>query len=157
MEKIHWLKLIGCIVLCQAAGVIGLIFINQSLNTWYAGLNKPSFNPPSWVFGPVWTFLYLLMAISLYLIMQQAPAEAKRRGLVLFFMQLFLNILWPLLFFGLRNPSLGLIGIVLLLFLVVLTTMQFSRLNISAGILFYPYMAWVSFAAILNYFLYSLN
>lgn len=156
-RSIHWVQFISCIVLCQAAGLFGLIFTRVSVDTWYAGLIKPSFNPPSWLFGPVWTILYILMAISLYLILQKPSSTERSKGLTFFYIQLFLNAIWSFLFFGLRNPLSGLIEIVVLLFMIAVTIISFHKVNPIAAALLYPYVAWVSFATLLNYFIYTLN
>lgn len=155
--KIHWIKLISCIVLCQAAGLTGLLFTDVSSGSWYQNLNKPSFNPPSYVFGPVWTILYLMMAISLYIVLQQPTSSLRRKGLNFFYIQLVLNALWTIIFFGLEQPLGGLICILLLLIAILLTILQFHNISRLAALLLYPYILWVSFATLLNYSLYILN
>ncbi|MBN2422884.1 tryptophan-rich sensory protein [Candidatus Woesearchaeota archaeon] len=158
MVKINYLKLIASIVICQSAGIIGSFFTASSVNTWYLTLNKPSFNPPSWVFGPVWITLYFLMGISLYIIWNNYK-NTKKSGLalILFSFQLLLNSLWSILFFGLRNPFLAFIEIVLLWTAILLTILYFYRISKTAAYLLIPYILWVSFAAVLNFSIFYLN
>lgn len=143
-------KLIISIVICELAGIIGAIFTASSVNTWYVSLNKPSFNPPNWIFSPVWIILYLLMGIAFYLVWKQANKK-------LFFGQLILNALWPVLFFGLKCPFLAFIVIVILWILILLTLIDFYKIEKRAGLLLIPYLLWVSFAAVLNFNLFILN
>lgn len=150
--------LIGSIILCNLAGLLGTLVTETGAGSWYDMLVKPSFNPPSWVFGPVWTLLYILMGISLYLVLM-----AWRRGsdaripLILFGVQLALNALWSFLFFGLQSPAAGLAGIIVLWAFIGATIITFLRVSRPAALLLLPYFAWVSFAAILNYAIYALN
>jgi benzodiazapine receptor len=140
------LRLLGCIVLCEAAGLFGGIFTAQSVTTWYATLAKPSFNPPAWVFGPVWTTLYLLMGISLYLVWRtRGVTERRRTALIVFFVQLILNALWSYIFFGLRNPGAAVVEIFV------------RKLSRPAAWLLVPYILWVTFAAVLNFAVWQLN
>lgn len=156
--KIKIFKLIASILICQLAGVFGGIFTRHSVRTWYQTINKPSFTPPDWLFGPVWILLYFLMGISLFLIWNlKIESKARQVTLILFFIQLGLNILWSFLFFYLQNPMLGLLDIIILLFFIVLTAWTFYRLNPLAGYLLVPYILWVSFATVLNYSIWSLN
>lgn len=147
-----YLKLLLAISLCEGAGLIGSIFTFNSVNTWYLTLNKPLFNPPGWVFGPVWTILYLLMGISLYLVW-----ENKKAGLRWFWIQLVFNSTWSLAFFGLKSPLLAFIIIILLWTSIFKTIMDFRKVNKNASYLLYPYLAWVSFASILNLSIVLLN
>ena len=152
------IKLVLSVLTCQLAGIIGGIFTSQSVKTWYQTINKPDFTPPSWIFGPVWVLLYLLMGIALFLIWDlKIKTHGRGMALILFFVQLGLNTLWSFLFFYLHNPLLGLIGIIILLFFIVLTTWAFFRLNPWAGYLMIPYLLWVSFATVLNYSIWTLN
>ncbi len=150
--------LIITVAICLAAGVIGSFFTTPHIPTWYADLNKPWFTPPSWVFGPVWTILYILMGISLFLVLRE---DWERRdvqiGTAVFGIQLVLNILWSYLFFGLRSPLYGLIGIVALWIAILATIVWFFRISRPAAILLVPYIAWVSIATALNYSIYVLN
>ena len=152
------IKLIVSILVCQLAGIIGGIFTQSSVQSWYTTLRKPVFNPPGWLFGPVWILLYLLMGVALYLIWNTGEQSRSRDiALALFFIQLGLNILWSFLFFYLQNPLLGFIEILVLLVFIVLTAWRFFGLNQLAGILFIPYILWVSFASVLNFFIWRLN
>jgi tryptophan-rich sensory protein len=151
-------KLIISIIVCQLAGFIGSLFTTPNINTWYATLTKPSFNPPNWVFSPVWTTLFLLMGISLYLIWKQGFEKKNVKNAILIFgIQLILNILWSILFFGLQNPLLAFIEIIILWLAILFTILVFYRIKKSAAYLLIPYILWVSFAAILNFFLWRLN
>ncbi len=147
-----YLKLVCAILLCELAGIIGAVFTTPSLDTWYATLPKPALNPPSWVFGPVWTMLYLLMGISLFLVWQQRAKNSKKTtpALIIFFTQLLLNTLWSVLFFGLHSPGLALIDIVLLWVAILFTIISFSRISRPAAYLLVPYILWVTFAIYLN-------
>jgi tryptophan-rich sensory protein len=122
---------------------------------WYQGLRKPPLNPPSWVFGPVWSVLYLAIAVAGWLVWRARPASS--RPLALWGSQLLLNAAWSLLFFGLHHPSLALFDIAVLLALLIATTVSFFEVHTMAGVLFLPYVAWVGFAAYLNAGLWYLN
>ncbi len=135
---------------------MGSIFTFSAIPNWYVTLNKPFFSPPNWVFGPVWTILYILMGISLYLVWI-SKSKIKQNAINLFFVQLGLNVLWSILFFGLRNPALALIDIVALWVAIFLTIKSFSKINKLAGNLQIPYLAWVTFASILNLSIVLLN
>ena len=150
-------RLLICILICQMAGIIGGIFTRHSVNTWYATLNKPSFTPPGWIFGPVWISLYLLMAISLFIIWQSRALNLKTSAILLFILQLILNAMWSALFFGLRSPVGGFIDIVFLLIAIIITAVIMGKINIYAGLLMIPYILWVSFAAVLNFFIMRMN
>lgn len=147
-----FLKLFLAILLCQGAGLIGSIFTINSVTTWYSTLEKPFFNPPPWIFGPVWTILYLLMGISLYLVWGN-----KKITLKWFWIQLILNSLWSILFFGLKNPALAFLEIIFLWLAIVLTIQSFWKYNRNAAWLLIPYLLWVSFAGILNLSIALLN
>lgn len=151
-------KLIGCIFICQLAGIIGSLFTVTSINSWYSNLNKPIFNPPSWVFGPVWTLLYLLMGISLYIILRKGlKTRNQKRGVYIFGVQLALNSLWSILFFGLKSPLLAFIEIIFLWIAIMLSIIYFYKLSKTAAYLLVPYILWVSFAAVLNFSFILLN
>jgi benzodiazapine receptor len=139
------------------AGFIGSYFTTPAIPTWYASLTKPSFNPPAWLFAPVWTTLYLLMGLSLYLIIIKQSKKSKTKAYTLFTTQLLLNSLWSILFFGLQNPALALLEIIILLIFIALTIYEFSKLSRPAALLFIPYLLWVSFATLLNFMIYQLN
>jgi benzodiazapine receptor len=142
--------------ICQLAGVIGSVFTASTVSTWYSTLIKPSFTPPSWLFGPIWILLYFLMGTSLYLLWQN-KAKVKKKSLIIFGIQLILNVCWSFLFFGLKSPLYGLIGILFLLAAIILTIAFSYRVSLYAVIALIPYLVWVSFATILNYVILSLN
>ena len=152
-----WIKLIVSIVACQAAGLIGGLFTARSVKTWYLTLNKPSFNPPGWIFGPVWTLLYLMMGVSLYLIWKQAGEQNIRFAVIVFILQLALNTLWSILFFGMHNPALAFAEIILLWIAILACIILFYPLSERASYLLLPYLLWVSFASVLNYSIWQLN
>ena len=151
-------KLLGFIFLCQLAGIIGSVFTFQAIPGWYAQLVKPEFSPPNWVFGPVWITLYTLMGISAYMIYKKG-FEKKNVKLALSFFggQLILNALWSILFFGLQSPLSALVCIIALLLMILATMVLFWRISKNAALLMIPYVLWVSFASILNYFIWALN
>ncbi len=158
MKIIDTLKVVASIILCQLAGLIGSIFTTPAIPTWYESLIKPFFNPPNWIFGPVWVSLYLLMGISLFVIWQRRENNLQaKRGFILFFAQLILNTLWSVAFFGLKSPFLGLITIIFLWFAIFFTIQHFLKMSKVAALLLLPYILWVSFAALLNFSLWVLN
>lgn len=152
------LKLTATIVGCEIVGLIGTPFTITAIPTWYVNLNKPFFSPPSWLFGPVWTLLYLLMGISIYLIWKQGLQKKKIKTAVkLFLIQLTLNFIWSPIFFGLKSPELGLIVIIPMWIFIILTIRRFYPLSKVASYLLLPYLLWVSFATILNASIAILN
>lgn len=156
--KLKAIKLIVSILVCQGAGIIGGLFNSASIKTWYVTLKKPVFNPPNWVFAPMWISLYLLMGIALYLVwIADIPAREKFWALTLFGAQLVLNILWSYFFFYLQSPLSGLIDIAVLWILILLTIVKFYPLDRTAALLLTPYILWVTYAAVLNYALWHLN
>ena len=156
MVKINYIKLISSILICQLAGIIGSFFTASSVSTWYTTINKPFFNPPSWIFGPVWITLYLLMGISLYLIWNNYSKDMKM-PLIFFGIQLGLNSLWSIIFFGLQNPLFAFIEIIILWTFILLSIIGFYKKSKTAAYFLVPYILWVSFAAILNFSIYYLN
>lgn len=124
---------------------------------WYSNLNKPPWNPPSWIFGPVWTALYTMMAVAAWLVWRRGGWTGQRRALACFLVQLALNALWSPLFFGLKNPGLAFAEIVLLWLAILATVLAFWKAHRVASGLLVPYLAWVTFAAGLNYTLWQLN
>lgn len=151
------LTLVGFVAACLAIGALGALVTAPAIASWYPILAKPSFNPPNWIFGPVWTTLYILMAIAAWLVWRSAGLPAARTALLLFVLQLALNSVWSLLFFGLHRIDLALIDIVLLLAAIVATTLAFLRHSRVAAWLLVPYLAWVSFATVLNFAIWRLN
>ncbi len=151
--------LLGWIVLCEAAGAIGAFFTVSAIPVWYAALAKPVFAPPSWLFGPVWTTLYLLMGVAAWLVWRNKRTAPllRRRALRLFFIQLVLNAVWSPVFFGLHSLSGALALIVLLWLAIAVTIAAFARVSRAGAWLLAPYLAWVTFATYLAYALWSLN
>jgi benzodiazapine receptor len=149
--------LVALIAVCFAAAAAGGAATYPRIEGWYATLSKPSWTPPDWVFGPVWTVLYLGMAVAAWLVWRQKGLNGARGPLILFVVQLGLNVAWSWLFFGLRNPALGFIDILLLWVAIAATLVAFLRRSLVAGLLFVPYLAWVTFAACLNYSIWQRN
>jgi translocator protein len=146
---------VGTVLLASAVGSFATV---RSIPTWYKGLAKPSFNPPGWLFGPAWMVLYLLMAVAAWLVWKQGlGAAGVKLALAVFLAQLILNALWSILFFGLRSPLAGLVEIVVLWLAILATIVLFFRVSVPAGFMLLPYIAWVSFAAVLNAAIFGLN
>lgn len=158
MNKQKWAALLGFVVLAQVVGGIGAISTTSKIPTWYAELIKPAFNPPNWVFGPVWTILFLLMGIASFLIWQSdASIHEKRDAFAAYGMQLLLNVLWSVIFFGLQSPGVAFGEIIALWLAIAVTIKEFSKIYRPAAWLMAPYLAWVSFAAFLNFSIWILN
>jgi tryptophan-rich sensory protein len=154
----NFLKFITSIVICILAGGVGTIFTLPAISTWYVTLIKPPFSPPNWIFGPVWTILYILMGISIYLIWKKGTKAKKTRDAIyLFGIQLALNALWSPIFFGAKNLLLALIIIILMIVYIVKTIAAFNKVERKAGYLLYPYLLWVIFATFLNFSIWFLN
>jgi tryptophan-rich sensory protein len=151
------IALAACIGASFAAAAIGSLFTAPAIPGWYAALAKPSWTPPSWLFGPVWSLLYLAMGVAAWLVWRRAGFQAAAVPLSLFAIQLLLNALWSVLFFGLQNPGAALLEIVLLWGAILATTIAFSRHSAPAGWLMLPYLAWVAFAVALNASIWHLN
>jgi tryptophan-rich sensory protein len=150
-------KLAVSIVLCLLAGGIGSIFTAKSIPTWYKDLKKPSFNPPNWIFGPVWTTLYILMGISAYLVWTSGWNSAVKVALAVFAVQLILNTAWSIIFFGLQNPFVAFVEIIFMWLAIFATIVLFYRISPTAAYLLVPYLLWVSFASALNFAIWRLN
>ena len=146
--------LIGWLLLCFAAASLGAAFMPGE---WYVALKKPTWNPPGWIFGPVWTALYAMMAVAAWLVWQRGGFAAQRRPLGLFLAQLALNALWTPLFFGLHQPGVAFAEIILLWLAILATLLAFQPVSRLAAWLLMPYLAWVSFATVLNGTLWRLN
>ena len=141
-----------------AASVVGQLATYPNLTPWYAGLVKPSFNPPNWVFAPVWTTLYVLMAFSVWRVLRlHSTTPLRRLGLSLFFIQLALNPAWSWMFFGAHSPLLGLINIIPQLVVIIGTIIVFLRLDFIAALALMPLAIWVAFATLLNFSIWSMN
>lgn len=151
-------KLFTSVALCQSAGLLGTLFTVSSVKNWYNLLNQPSFRPPNWLFGPVWTILYTLMGISLYWIWIKIDERKEiREALKIFVLHLALNASWSIVFFGLHSILLALINIVTLWVLVLAVMVKFYKIERKASLILVPYLAWVSFATFLNYNIWLLN
>jgi len=151
-------KLVVSIIACQCAGLIGSLATTPNIPTWYAALEKPFFTPPSWLFAPAWITLYLLMAIAAFLIWRKGLGEeGVKCALIVFLVQLVLNALWSVVFFGLQSPLYGMVVIIALWIAILLAIIKFFRLSRAAGWLMIPYILWVSFASALNISIWVLN
>jgi len=151
-------KLVSCIILCQVAGILGSIFTKPAILSWYISLKKPFFTPPDWVFAPVWIILYVLMGFAAFLVWRKGFHQKQTRGaLILFAVQLVLNVLWSFMFFRLRSPFAGLVEISILAVAVLLTIQSFLQVSRVAGLLLIPYFLWVAFASGLNLSIWALN
>jgi benzodiazapine receptor len=151
-------KLVLCVVACLAAGAIGSIFTQQAIPNWYVTLEKPAFNPPNWVFAPVWTLLYILMGIAAFLVWRKGLENRQVRiALIVFLVQLVLNAFWSVAFFGLESPLYGLFVISVLGIAILLTVLAFFRISRVASVLMWPYLLWVAFATVLNVSIWMLN
>ncbi|MCU0350973.1 MAG: tryptophan-rich sensory protein [Flavobacterium sp.] len=154
-----YLRILICVVICLAVGYLSSITTQSSIKTWYPLIEKPIFNPPNWVFAPVWTLLFILMGIAAGRVWNQLETnkELVKKGLLFFGIQLALNALWSYLFFGLHNILLALIEIILLWLIIYETYLIFKKIDKKAAYLLIPYLAWVGFATILTGSIYWLN
>jgi len=181
MKYSNLLKLLVSIIICELAGVAGSFFTISQVNVWYKTLNKSFLNPPSWVFGPVWTILFVLMGISLYLVWSKDfvvnneinirkkkawnvlsqkffTGHLRKANIILIFaVQLSLNIIWSIIFFGMHSPGPAFFELLTLWFAIIFTIINFYRVSKTAAVILIPYIIWVSFAAVLNYFVWILN
>jgi len=151
------LALVGWLLLCFAVATLSSILSAKSIYTWYAGLIKPPLNPPNQVFGPVWTALYALMAVAAWIIWKTRPSPCRRRGLLLFCVQLGLNFLWTWIFFSRHQIFTAFIDIVALWVAIFLTILTFRKMSTAAAWMLVPYLAWVTFAGYLNLAFWRLN
>jgi translocator protein len=151
-------KLIIAILVCEAVGITSALLSNTNNNAWFNTLIKPSWNPPAYLFGPVWTILYLLMGIALWLVWKSdAPYLKKTNAMSIFFFQLFFNFCWSILFFRFHSPLLALINIVIMIVTITATMFSFATINRRASWLLVPYIMWVSFATLLNFTIWVMN
>lgn len=158
MKLNNFFKFIIAVGVSELAGIIGSAFTISAIQNWYTRLVKPALNPPSWIFGPVWTTLYALMGIAVFLIWKNGlERKDVRMALGVFGIQLFLNALWSIIFFGLHSPGLALVDIAALWIAIVWTMFVFYKISKPAAYLLVPYILWVSFAMYLNYSIYVLN
>lgn len=154
----HWLALLVSIAIALAVGAVGGLATASSVTTWYPTLAKPPFNPPNFLFGPVWTALYLLMAVAAWRVWRAGPAAGRRgAALRLYAAQLGLNLGWSLIFFGLRRPDLALIEVLVLFAAILATFRAFAHVDRPAAWMLLPYAAWVAFAMLLNFEIWRLN
>lgn len=157
IDRNNLLALAFFVLSAEFAGILGSVFTASAIDSWYVGLVKPSFNPPNWVFGPVWTVLYLLMGVAAYLVWRVKPSKFRLYSLRLYFFQLVLNFLWSLVFFGYKLPGVAFVEIVVLWWMILFTIYYFYKVRKLAAYLMFPYLVWVSFASVLNYYLWVLN
>lgn len=155
-DRIVALKLLVSLLICYGASALGGLATSTSVKGWYLGIAKPSWNPPAWVFGPVWFCLFTMMGISLWMIWKHDNPN-KKKAMVLFGVQLVLNVLWSCFFFGLKNPGLACVEIVFLIAAIALTLLSFAKIDKMAGMLLLPYLVWTTFAAFLNGTIWILN
>ncbi len=151
------IKLTLCIIGCLLIGGVGGVSTAEGVNDWYVTLLKPSFNPPNYLFGPVWTILYLLMGISLFLILQTPKNEIKKKAIIYFGVQLFLNFCWSFLFFKFHLLGLAFVEIILIWISILLMIIVFQKINKIAAYIQIPYLLWVSFASLLNASIWFFN
>ncbi len=151
-------KLPISIAICLLVGFLSGISTSDNISGWYSTLEKPSFNPPNWIFGPVWTFLYILMGIALGKVWSSdSSGKEKNKAIFVFGSQLAVNAIWSIFFFGMQNPLLAFIDIIILIILIVYTIKLFKPIDRMSSWLLYPYLVWVSFATILNLSIVVLN
>jgi translocator protein len=157
MKKREIRELVLAVLFVEVAGIIGSLFTAPAIKGWYATLPKPSFNPPNWIFAPVWTTLFALMGIALFLVWRKRNKVHKwTAALVVFFVQLFLNIIWSVIFFGLHRPGVAFVELIILWLFILATIIIFAKISRPAAWLLVPYILWVSFAAVLNFSLWQL-
>jgi len=149
--------LLGWLVVCFGASAIGSAATISEINGWYAGLEKPSFNPPNWIFGPVWSVLFFSMAVAAWLVWRRFGFAGAKAALVVFLVQLVANVIWSVLFFGMHSPRMAFYWICLLWVLIATTILLFWLKSRLAGGLLVPYLTWVSFAGVLNFWIWQLN
>lgn len=158
IKKFNFLAFIVNLAIPLSIGAIGAYFTASSVDTWYRTINKPSFNPPDFIFGPVWTSLYIMIGISAYLVWQKRDQiEQFPRTVAIYLIQLVLNLLWSFIFFYAHELGMALIEIVMLLAVIIINARVFYKIDKIAGLLFIPYIVWVSFASVLTYCIFSLN
>ncbi len=157
MEKSNILKLIICLIFTVGLGGAGGFFTISEIANWYVTLDKPTFNPPNYLFGPVWTLLYIFMGISLYLIWKQPPNQERKKAITIFLMQFAINISWSFIFFNQHQILLALVDIIVMWLFILFTIIVFGKINKTAALLLVPYLLWVSFATILNLAIWNLN
>ena len=153
----QWIGLVVAIGICFAAAWVGSLYTTPAIPGWYASLQKPTWNPPNWVFGPVWTLLYLMMAFAVWLVWRERSVAGAPLAIAVFVVQLMLNSLWSIIFFGWKNPGLALVEIFFLWAAIFTTMLLFWRISQPAAWLMWPYLLWVTFAGFLNLSIWRLN
>jgi translocator protein len=156
-DRESWVSLLPFVVVCFVAAGIGSLATRSSVKSWYRELRRPDWTPPDWVFGPVWTALYVMMAISAWLVWRETSAATARSALVLFGIQLVLNVLWSVVFFGLKWVGAAFGEVLLLWMMLIATAVSFYPLSLLAAWLLIPYIAWVGFASYLNFRIWQMN
>jgi len=156
-QRTRWIGLVVLIVVCLGAGGLGAAVTTPEVNGWYRTIVKPTWNPPDSVFGPVWTTLYLMMAIAAWQVWQRAGLRVAAAPLALFAVQLLLNIAWSCIFFGMHQLGWALVDVITLWLAIAVTMIAFFHRSRIAGWLLVPYLAWVSFASVLNFTIWRLN
>ena len=158
LKTLSFGKLLAAVLVCELVGIVSGLLANASGNDWFNSLQKPSWNPPAYLFGPVWTFLYLLMGISFWLVwISEADKIAKRAAMLAFVVQLVPNFFWSILFFGFQSPLLGFVDIILMVYTISITIYHFTGISKTASWLMVPYLLWVCFATVLNFTILILN
>jgi len=158
MKLNNSLKLIIALIIPQIIGIIGALFTMPSINGWYSSLAKPALNPPNWIFGPVWTLLFILMGVAAYLVWRQGfDRKEVKVALGIFIFQLFLNLFWSIIFFGIHNPAVAFTEIISLWSAILALILAFYQVSRTSAYLLIPYILWVSFAAYLNYAIWQLS
>lgn len=156
-QKELWISFVIFILLCLIVEIIGGLWTKETVSTWYPTINKPSWTPPGWIFGPVWSCLYIMIAVSGWLIYRAEYSRKRTVALMLYGSQLALNFIWSFLFFSLRSPILGLFDIILLCLLIILTIIKAWSVRPLASLLLIPYLIWVMYATTLNAGIWLLN
>lgn len=153
-----YMKLFISILIPLLVGGIATFFTTSGVNGWYAMANKPSFNPPNWLFAPVWTALYIMMGIALFLVWKSEGDKAiKQTAFILFAVQLLLNFLWSFIFFYAKQPGWAFVDIIAMWIAILLTIIWFTKISITASWLLVPYIFWVTFASLLNFYIWRHN
>jgi len=158
--KLNYKRLLISLLTPQLAGLFGVLFTSSAIPNWYAGLEKPIFSPPNWIFGPTWTLLYFLMGLSVYLIWQKLEKDKSKKvkkSLYIFWVHLVFNALWSVIFFGLKDVGLALVFIFIIWAMILWMMIRFWKIDKRASLVLIPYFLWVSFASALNLFILILN
>lgn len=156
-ERTRWIGLVLFVLVCLGAGGLGAVATTPEIDGWYRTVVKPDWNPPDWLFGPVWTTLFVLMGISAWLVWKPAGLKEASTPLSLFAVQLILNVAWSWIFFGMHKIGWAVVEIVILWLAILATTVAFFRRSKPAGCLLVPYLGWVTFASVLNFTIWRLN